>query len=373
MGYFKVFTLALSIQLISTSTYAQISNSGISDSYDSLENGKISIEGMVDTYYGFDFNRSNSKDRSYAVSSARNNEFNVNLAYLDIKYKNNRVRAHLVPGFGTYMNANYENEKGTLRNLVEANVGIKLSNKKEIWLDAGILGSPYTNESAISKDHLMYTRTFAAENVPYYLSGAKISMTVNSKLNIYGYLINGWQQISDNNRFLSFGSQVEYRPNKKVLINWDTYIGNESSIYSTNYRIRYFTDIYLIYKPNDKWSFTSCGYIGNQRIALINNPHSNRYWGQANFTVARYTEKNAFISARVEYFSDQQAVVVQPIYSEYKFSAASASLAYNLKISSHALFRIENRYFYSPEKIFQSKTGPRKTENLLIANITVWF
>jgi hypothetical protein len=366
------YTLFLSF-LLSVSSFAQIVNPGISDSYDSLENGQISIGGLVDAYYGYDFNRPNSKDRDYAVSSSRHNEFNINLAYLDIKYKNNRVRAHLVPGFGTYMNENYVNEKGTGRNLVEANVGVKISKKREIWIDAGILGSPYTNESAISKDHLMYTRSFAAENVPYYLSGIKISIPITPKLNVYGYLINGWQQIQDNNRFLSFGSQLEYRPNKKVLLNWDTYTGNESSNYFSQYRVRYFTDLYMVYKPNERWSFTTCAYIGNQEVAQFNSKNKNQIWAQANFTAAYYTKKNAFFSGRIEYFTDQQTTIIQPINNQNKFSVASMSIAYNLQISSHALFRIENRFFYSESKIFSSNSNYKNFDNLLIGNLTVWF
>jgi hypothetical protein len=369
----KLYLALFLLFLVSSASIAQIVNPGISDSYDSLENGKISIGGLVDTYYGFDFNSPNSKNRDYSVSSSRHNEFNINLTYLDIKYKNNRVRAHLVPGFGTYMNENYANEKGTAKNLVEANVGVKISKKREIWIDAGVLGSPYTNESAISKDHLMYTRSFAAENVPYYLSGIKLSIPINSKINIYGYLINGWQQIQDNNRFLSFGSQLEYRPNKKMLINWDTYVGNESSNYNNNFKIRYFTDVYMVYKPNERWGFTTCAYIGNQEVAQYNARNKNQFWAQGNFTAAFYTKKSTFLSARIEYFTDQQASILQSMNFENKFSASSLSFAYNLNISSHALFRLENRFFYSDRKIFSVNSGYKNSNNLLIANLTVWF
>lgn len=369
----KIFFALFLLFIISNLSFGQIINPGISDSYDSLENGKISIGGLVDAYYGFDFNRPSSKNRDYSVSSSRHNEFNINLAYLDIKYKNNRVRAHLVPSFGTYMNENYANEKGTIKNLVEANVGIKISKKREIWIDAGVLGSPYTNESAISKDHLMYTRSLAAENVPYYLSGIKLSIPINSKLNIYGYLINGWQQIQDNNRYLSFGSQLEYRPNKKILLNWDTYVGNESSNFNYNYRVRYFTDIYMVYKPNERWGFTTCAYIGNQEVAQYNARNKNQIWAQGNFTAAFYAKKSAFLSARIEYFSDQEGSILQSLNYQNKFSASSLSVAYNLNISSHALFRIENRLFYSERKVFTLNSGFNNFANLLIANLTVWF
>jgi len=49
------------------------------------------------------------------------------------------------------------------------------------------------------------------------------------------------------------------------------------------------------------------------------------------------------------------------------------SFAYNLNISSHALFRLENRFFYSDRKIFSVNSGYKNSNNLLIANLTVWF
>ncbi|MDL5044680.1 outer membrane beta-barrel protein [Oscillatoria amoena NRMC-F 0135] len=197
-------------------TMAQVTNTGVMDTTDVQKEGKVTVGGYVDAYYGFDFNEPKSGDRSYFVSMARHNEFTINLAYADIKYSSQNIRARFVPGFGTYINANYAAEPGVLKNIVEGYTGIRLSQKREVWLDAGVFGSPYTNESAISKDHLMYTRSFAPEYVPYYLSGLKLSYTLNSKVNLYLYLLNGWQQIQDLNSDKSIGTQVEYRPAKKM-------------------------------------------------------------------------------------------------------------------------------------------------------------
>ncbi len=167
--------LTLILFLVSIAANAQVSNTGMVNVYDSAAKGKITVGAYMDVYYGFDFNRPSEFERPYCVSSPRHNEININLAYADFKYINDNVRAHFVPGFGNYINSNYAAEKGTLKNIVEANAGVKLSKKKDIWLDVGVLPSPYTNESAISKDHLMYTRSFAPEYVPYFLTGVKLS------------------------------------------------------------------------------------------------------------------------------------------------------------------------------------------------------
>lgn len=353
---------------------AQVVNTGVTDNYDSLEIGKVHIGGMVDTYYGYDFNEPQGASRPYFVSSGRHNEINVNLAYIDLKYKNNFVRAHLVPGFGTYVNDNYASEKGSLKNLVEASAGVKISKKKEIWVDAGILGSPYTNETPVSKDHLMYTRSLAAEYVPYYLTGVKLSVQLNKKWNAYLYVVNGWQQIFDNNNPLSVGTQVEYRPNDNILINWDTYIGDEYSVLAPDFRTRYFTDLYVIYKPKGKFSLTSCAYVGMQDKKNALGEKSEAFWGQANIIVDYQFKPQHSLSARAEYFSDPASVMALPITAVQGFEVYSASVGYNLKITGNALFRVENRLFFSPDDVYINPSGnPVNSANLLIANLSVWF
>lgn len=353
---------------------AQVVNTGMTANYDSLETGKIKIGGFVDTYYGFDFNQPATSDRPYTVSSSRHNEINVNLAFIELQYINERVRGRLVPGFGTYINANYVGEKGSLKNLMEANVGIRLSKKWDIWLDAGIFGAPYTNETAISKDHLMYTRSIAPEFAPYYLSGVKLSAPLGKKWKAYAYIINGWQVINDVNNPLSIGTQVEYRPNDKMLINWDTYIGSEQSSTTPDYRQRYFSDLYFIYNNGKRFSLTSCVYGGIQARKDSLNTAYNSTWWQANLIAEYKFTPSIALAGRVEYFNDADNVVVAPITSAGTFDCSSVGLCLNVKITNHALFRLEGRSFISSDNIFESP-GNKLTavSNLLMTNLTVWF
>lgn len=366
--------LALLFLIIPVHLFSQVVNTGMTANYDSLEVGKVKIGGLIDAYYGFDFNEPETSDRPYCVSSPRHNEININLAYIELQYINKRVRGRLVPGFGTYINSNYANEKGSLKYLIEANVGVRLSKKHDIWVDAGIMGSPFTNETAISKDHLMYTRSLAPEYVPYYLTGAKLSVPIGKKIKAYGYILNGWQVISDINNPLSVGTQIEYRPSKTVLINWDTYVGDESSKLAPENRTRYFTDVYLIYNSTKKFSMTSCAYIGAQDKKDTLGVKSRAIWWQANLIASYQFTKAISLAGRIEYFNDPKSVQVVPITSVKGFDAYSAGLCLNVKIGDNALFRLEGRSFFSDRKMFISKNNLEiNSSNLLITNLTVWF
>lgn len=330
--------------------------------------GVVTVGGYIDAYWGYDFNKPVSGDRPYFVSMSRHNEININLAYLDIKYSSSRVRARLIPGFGTYMNANYALEPGTLKNLVEANAGVKLFRNKEIWLDGGVIGSPYSSESAISRDHLAYTRSFAPEYVPYYLSGLKLSIPVSSKIALYLYVLNGWQQINDLNDSKSFGSQLEFKPNQHWLINWNTYVGNEKSEINPSFRTRYFTDLYFVYNKKN-WSVTSCVYMGSQKRESLNNGN----WWQANL-IGRYRVTELFsVTGRMEYFSDPEAVMIVPVTSVSGFNTSSASLGINYRLTENAMVRLEGRSFFSDKAVYIRNEKEVSNSSMIISNITVWF
>lgn len=323
---------------------------------------QVSVGGYVDTYYAYNFNKP-GKDQPYFVSMARNNEVNINLAYIDLKYSSDLIRARLVPGFGTYMNSNYSAERSTLRNIVEGSVGVKLSRSKNIWVDAGVFGSPYTNESAVSKDHLAYTRSFAAEYVPYYLAGVKLTAPLSPKINAYVYLLNGWQQIEDSNEKLSVGTQIEYKPNDELLLNWDTYIGEERTAADTTLGTRYFTDFYLVYNKN-RVSITSCFYIGTQQ---------DRTWWQANI-IGRYNLTGKLsVTARMEHFNDPRSVQIVPVTSVEGFRTSGSSLGFNYKLTDNALFRIEGRTLFSDKDVFVRDNIPVNNSTVVTSNLTVWF
>lgn len=363
--------LLISFFLLSVAAQAQVVNTASIDTLESTAMGHLGIGGYIDTYYGFNFSQPSSGDNPYFVNSARHKEMTINLAYLDLRYRSTRMRARLVPGFGTYMNANYANEPGTLKNIVEGYVGVNLSPKRNIWLDVGVLGSPYTNESAISKDHLMYTRSFAPEYVPYYLSGAKLSIPLNKKWNANFFLSNGWQVIQDNNDKKSLGAQVEFRPNDEMLFNGNTFIGDERNNLNPDFRTRYLLDFFWIYKPKkSRWDATATAYAGWQQMSAENT----RQWWQANI-IGRYTiNSTVSISGRVEYFHDPQLVFIAPITGVSGFRTYSSGLCLNVKITENAMFRFEGRQFYSSDAVyFDADDHLAHHSALLIANLTAWF
>lgn len=369
MQRFIILMIFLQISLQSVSQI--ITDSNI-DSTSIIKKSKVEIAAYLDFYYGNTINNLNETVQ-YFVSSNSNNEFNVNLAFVDFKYTSEGIRLKFTPGFGTYMNSNYANEPATLKYILEASLGIRLSRKRDIWLDTGVLGSPYTNENAISRDHLMYTRSLAPEYVPYYLAGLKLSVPISTKVKAYFYLINGWQQIEDVNKKKSIGTQLEYKLNENHLLNWNTYVGSETSPLLPEFKMRYFSDIFWIYN-NNGFSSTACIYVGNQ--IKEDNPmgFTNNFWWQSNI-IGRYTfTEKLSLSARFEYFNDKNNIQITSIHGLGSIEIYSAGLCLNVKVNEEALLRFEGRHFFSKNVMFVDKNNiPTDKMTWLVSNMTVWF
>jgi len=351
---------------------AQIQNPALPDTSYGEKVENLRIGGYVDLYYGSFHSSPITGELPYFVSMNQNRQVAVNLACIDLRYAKDRIRARLIPGFGSYMNANYVGEPGGLTNLVEANLGYCMDMKRQIWIDAGILSSPYSNESCFSRDHLMYSRSLAPEFVPYFLSGIKGTIPISPKFNLMLYFLNGWQQIRDRNQSPAFGTQLEWRPGRYSLLNWNTFIGNEQNpeagLQGDAQRMRWFTDLYWVFNPEGKISVTSCAYIGLQEYA----PgffRRNALWWQVNAQVRmRFSEMHS-VSARLEYFDDPNRVVVQPADPSAGFQTGSAGICWNIRLMENVLFRLEGRQFFSKEKMYASG----KLANWLLCGFSAAF
>src|SRR5690606_770766 len=125
------------------------------------------VSGYLETYFGYDFNKPADNNRpGFVYSHNRHNEVNLNLGFIKGSYASENLRANLALMAGTYTNANLAAEPGVLKNIFEANAGLRLSPSANLWLDAGIFSSHIGFESAISKDCWVLTRNISSENTP---------------------------------------------------------------------------------------------------------------------------------------------------------------------------------------------------------------
>lgn len=201
---------------------------------------KISFGGYVDGYYTYDFGRPPSFDRSFAggtlftTQPARHNEFNVNLAFVEMKLDAPHYRGRIALQTGTSVQSNYAGEptNGTVsgsslsRLIQEAVVGLRLS--ENVWVDGGIFYSNAGMEAWASRDNPTYTRSLVADYSPYYSSGVKFTWTATKKLTARVDIVNGWQNISENNSGKGAGLRLDYAANANSTLSYYNLFSDEA-------------------------------------------------------------------------------------------------------------------------------------------------
>ena len=339
---------------------------------DSSNKKPLTITGYAETYYQYDFNKPADGNRpGFIYSHNRHNEFNLNLGFVKASYNAEMLRANIALAAGTYMNANYAAEPGTLKNLSEANIGIKLSKKKNIWLDAGILPSHIGFESAISKDCWTLTRSLLAENSPYFEAGAKITYTTdNGKWVVSGLALNGWQRITrvSGNSLMSWGTQLQFKPSDKVLLNYSNFIGTDKP--DTARLTRVFHNIYGILTLSDQLGLTAGFDIGTEQKTPSSSSRNTWYSPVA---IIKYTVNNKWaVAARAEYYKDKNGVIISTGTAN-GFQTTGYSLNLDHAPSNNVLIRIEGRKLCSKDKIFLRSNDSVKRNAFITTSIAVSF
>lgn len=333
---------------------------------------KLKFSGNAEVFYSFDFNEpSNHIKQNYLYNYNRHNEFNLNLAMLKANYETENVRTNLALMAGTYASDNLSAEKDVFKNIYEANIGFKISKSKNLWIDAGILPSHIGWETAIGKDNLTLTRSLAAENSPYFETGAKISYTSESgKWFLSGLILNGWQRIArvEGNQTISFGHQITYKPNEKLTINSSSFIGNDKP--TSEKKMRYFHDFYAINQWNPKFQTI----VGFDLGAEQKEKGSSQYysWFSPNFLAKYQWNEKTSVSGRVEYFSDKNNVIIAP-QNNLSFQVLGISANVDYQIYKNVLWRLEARNFSSKDLLFMKNDNFSKNSFAITTSISAWF
>ena len=326
---------------------------------------------FLDVYYAYDFSNPASHEKAaFLYNHKRHNEVNVNLALAKITYNRERTRAELGLMTGTYAQYNLAAESQVLQHVFEANAGVKVTAKNDLWVDAGIFTSHIGFESAINKDCWTLTRSILAENSPYYEAGLRLSYTTtDSKLYVAALMLNGWQRITrvEGNNTPAFGTQLTYTPSDKVSLNWSTFTGNDKP--DSIKQWRYFNNLYAVWKLNNNWGLT----VGLDYGLEQKQPKSSSFnkW-YAPVAILRYESNSWALAARVEYYSDKQGVIV-PLMNRQPYQMQGYSMNADRTIGKNALWRVEWRMFNNSHPYFVKSNGIAKSNHMLTTSVVIDF
>ena len=315
-----------------------------------LNSEDFKLGGFIDTYVSHDFQGYEGRRRSCLTQPALDDEANLNLAYLDATLSSDNLRGRVAAQYGSSVDANYSaEEQKNIRFLQEAYVGAKLSEK--LWLDAGVYFSHIGLESFISRDNFAYTRSLVSEFSPYYQTGLRLSYEFSPTLNAQLHLLNGWQNISDDDDRLALGMQVAVGPSDGLQFVHNTFLGNE------NDETRFFNDFVLKMPLSEKFKAAAAFDLGYQDTGA----QQENYWFGWLLVGEYKLCENLGLVARLEQYRDPGNIIVSTANGS-DFSAISYSFGTNVLLRENLTWRTELRFFDASRRIFPRESAGQSSE-----------
>lgn len=330
----------------------------------------VRFGGFVDAYYAYDVRRPPNRGRSFTTQPARHNEFNVNLAFIDAVVSGDRVRGRLALQAGNSVQANYAGEprvgsvsgSDLTRHLQEAVAGYRVAD--ELWIDGGIFFSHIGLESWISRDNWTYSRSLMSDYSPYYQAGVRASYQFSPSWSGQLHLLNGWQNISENNENKALGGQLAWTETSgwSAAYNnfWGQEVGNQG---------RFFND--LVVKTPE---------LGPLRLAVsvdygIQRKPSggafSRWYAGSLIGRWKFSERAA-AAARVERYVDQDQVIVDT-GGQGAFRTTGASVNFDKRLHAQLLWRLEARHFWCENPVYPTRGGFAARDGVVSTSLALTF
>lgn len=215
----------------------------------------------------------------------------VNLAFVSFQLGNNRLRLQSDFMLGTYANKNLPDEGAFGKHIYQLNLQYQASTNSQ-WL-LGVFPSHLGFESATNWDNPMVSRSYVAENSPYYESGISWNYQVTKQLSTRLLFLTGWQTI---NYFRpALGTQIAFKNIRNWSFSNGTFYGDEGK------GNRFFLNNYIQIPLTNKWQTVLCFDLGLE---------AGKIWhGGFALTSFQFSELTR-IGGRLEYYHDPYAVIM---------------------------------------------------------------
>jgi hypothetical protein len=359
-----------------TATPAASTNSSPSTSLAGLL-GPTTLSGFVDLYYGQNFNNPASRTNTLRAFDLASNQFGLNLVELVLdkqpEITNSRTGYHLALGFGQAINAVNGADPGGLgfgQYLKEAYFSYLAPVGKGLQVDAGKFVTPHGAELIETKDNWNYSRGLLfSYAIPFYHFGMRAKYTFNDKYSLTGYLVNGWNNVVDNNTGKTYGATFAWNPSKKFGIVQNYMAGPETSDVNSNWR--HLSDTVVTYSPSGRLSFiVNYDYGRGDRLATSSKPV---HWtGAAGYVRYILNGTNA-LATRYEYYNDKYGVTTGGFLNPTPQHLNGFTQTYEHLLAHHIMTRFEFRRDISNQPVFVKGTTPVTAQNTAMAGFVFMF
>jgi len=326
------------------------------------------IGGLVDAYYDWYSTRPDG-DAPYRNFDTRHNQFRVNMAQLWLsKAPTASSRAgykiKVSGGPATTMVQSLEpGASSILQNIEEGFASYLAPIGKGLQFDVGKFVTQHGAEVIEAKDNWNYSRSLLfALAIPYYHSGVRATYAPNDKISFMGNVVNGWNNVTENNGGKTFGAQVAFKPTGSLSLVQNFMSGPEQADDTADWR-RLF-DTVATYTINPRVSV-----MGNYDYGTDTLAGTPAHWqGVAGYVKVQANPWFA-VSPRFELYDDPDGFTTG---TPQTLKEATATI--ELKPTDTFIWRIEYRSDFSNAAVFKSHTGDlRKTQSSIAFGVLYSF
>jgi hypothetical protein len=264
--------------------------------------------GTIDGYWSYNSNTPVKAGQRVNVGRAfdlYDQAFSLNYGELAVDYKPNNVGIRVDVGFGDAAEVVHSNEVNIWRHIQQAYI---TGTSGKFTMDFGKFVTPFGAEVIETKDNLNYTRGFVFTlGVPFYHFGGRATYAAGEKFSIAGLLVNGWDNVKENNSAKSVGANVTIKPIKQIVLIGNFLYGKENP--NTDEARQLYEGIVTV-TPFERWTLTGDFVYGEDHLvpAAPGFPAPKALWkgfaGYSKFKISEHFNLNG----RYEYFTDRDGL-----------------------------------------------------------------
>jgi hypothetical protein len=316
----------------------------------------VEVGGLVDVYYDYySTNPDVGGAATYRNFDTKHNQFALSMAEVWLAKAptaSSRVGFKFKLNFGPaatdYIHC-CEPGGSTYQNIQEAYASYLAPVGKGLQIDAGVFVTPAGAEVIEAKDNANYSRGLLFSlAIPYYHSGVRVNYPLSDKVSLMGGVVNGWNNIVENNTGKTLISGVTIKPTSSLSVVGNYIAGPEQSGSNDEWRHLFDGIVTLQVMP-------TLSVMANYDYGHETTGGTNVQWqGIAGYLKFQPTAAIAF-SPRLEFFNDEDGFTTGHMQ---KLKEVTGTV--ELKASDSLQWRIEYRRDWSDVSPFVNAKGEAK-------------
>ena len=323
---------------------------------------KTEIVGTADMYYHYNFN----EPKTGSLTPLRNFDFEHNqfsFALAEIAFNkaatvDDRVGFRFDFNYGPVTDwvHSADPEGGeVVKHTQQAYISYMAPVGSGLTVDIGKFVTQHGAEVIEAKDNWNYSRSLLFSwAIPYYHMGMRVGYTANDKVTLAGYVVNGWNNVKDNNSGKTFGAQAILKPTSPLMVTLNYMGGPEQTDNTDDWR--QLVDATVMYTVNDVFSVMGNADYGKDSVA-----GADVSWKGVGVYAKAQANPVFAVIPRFEYYDDTDGGFTTGTAQKLK----EFTLTAEIKHAQGLIMRLEYRRDWSDVDFFTKGTSARNNQNTL--------